>query len=138
MSLVSSNFHLSWPLSFIVLDYIHPSIHVHIFVGLNDSITNDIDIESRTDQKFGCATSKPVHAIHDHEHHDTCGHERVPHDDHFDYLVGDELHHQHDGHCDSHGIIRRRFGRTQGKSKVPAAKFKYIQAVLALYVILRH
>jgi hypothetical protein len=32
----------------------------------------------------------------------TCGHERVPHGDHVDYLVDWRLHHPHDGHCDDH------------------------------------
>jgi hypothetical protein len=45
---------------------------------------------------------------HSHVHSENCGHERVPHDDHFDFLVGDELHHSHDNHCDSHGRLTRR------------------------------
>lgn len=37
--------------------------------------------------------------------HDDCGHEKIPHGDHFDYLVGGRLHHQHGGHCDDHGAV---------------------------------
>ena len=37
--------------------------------------------------------------------HDNCGHESVPHGDHFDYLVDGKLHHRHDGHCDDHGAV---------------------------------
>jgi len=40
-----------------------------------------------------------------HLHGPGCGHERVPHDSHFDYLVGSQLHHPHGTHCDHHGEI---------------------------------
>ena len=40
-----------------------------------------------------------------HVHGPGCGHEAVPHGDHVDYLVGDHLHHQHDGHCCDHGCV---------------------------------
>jgi zinc transporter 1 len=42
-----------------------------------------------------------------HRHSDSCGHERVFHQDHFDYLVEDSLHHAHDDHCDVHGKVVR-------------------------------
>jgi hypothetical protein len=38
--------------------------------------------------------------------HDSCEHERVPHGNHTDYLVGGRLHFRHDGHCDDHGSIQ--------------------------------
>ncbi len=51
----------------------------------------------------------PEHACdqHDrrHSHGANCGHERVPHGDHVDYLVGNHLHHAHGSHCDDHGQI---------------------------------
>lgn len=40
-----------------------------------------------------------------HTHNDNCGHELVPHYDHFDYLVDGHLHFVHDSHCDDHGWI---------------------------------
>jgi hypothetical protein len=40
-----------------------------------------------------------------HRHGPDCGHEAVPHGDHVDYLVGDHLHHPHEGHCDDHGPL---------------------------------
>lgn len=40
-----------------------------------------------------------------HKHGPDCGHQQVPHGDHTDYLVGDHLHHDHEGHCDDHGFI---------------------------------
>jgi hypothetical protein len=43
----------------------------------------------------------------EHVHGPSCGHPAVPHGDHVDYLVNGHLHHQHDGHCDSHGPLAR-------------------------------
>ncbi|WP_220192038.1 hypothetical protein [Ktedonospora formicarum] len=40
--------------------------------------------------------------------HDTCGDEKVPHGDHFDYLCNGELHHPHGDHCDRHGSVQVR------------------------------
>lgn len=37
--------------------------------------------------------------------HTDCGHEKVPHGDHFDFLVNGRLHHSHQGHCDDHGAV---------------------------------
>jgi hypothetical protein len=37
--------------------------------------------------------------------HDDCGHEKVPHGDHVDYLVNGRLHHRHGDHCDDHGPV---------------------------------
>ncbi|WP_444922519.1 hypothetical protein [Microbulbifer sp. CnH-101-G] len=44
-----------------------------------------------------------THATHVHGEH--CGHERIPHGDHFDYLVDGRLHHVHGDHCDDHGPV---------------------------------
>lgn len=56
------------------------------------------------------AECTPGHACgeheHGHRHGPGCGHEAVPHGDHFDYLVGDHLHHPHGDHCDDHGTVR--------------------------------
>jgi hypothetical protein len=40
----------------------------------------------------------------EHVHGPDCGHERVEHDGHFDYRVGDHLHHVLDGECVVHAI----------------------------------
>ena len=37
--------------------------------------------------------------------HEGCGHEKVPHGDHHDYLVNGRLHHLHVNHCDDHGAV---------------------------------
>lgn len=42
----------------------------------------------------------------EHRHSPGCGHETVPHGDHFDYLVAGHLHHPHGDHCDDHGPVR--------------------------------
>lgn len=41
-----------------------------------------------------------------HVHSENCGHPRVTHQDHFDYLVEGQLHHVHGNHCDDHGHLR--------------------------------
>jgi hypothetical protein len=43
-----------------------------------------------------------------HIHGPDCGHERVPHRNHFDYLVDGQLHHPHGNHCDDHGPVTVR------------------------------
>jgi len=40
-----------------------------------------------------------------HVHGPGCAHERVPHGNHFDYLVNGHLHHPHGSHCDDHGPV---------------------------------
>jgi hypothetical protein len=45
-----------------------------------------------------------VHTDHDHKHGDGCGHLKVQHKDHVDYLHDGHLHHEHDGHYDEHVI----------------------------------
>jgi hypothetical protein len=40
-----------------------------------------------------------------HIHGANCGHETVPHGNHFDYLVDGHLHHPHGLHCDDHGEL---------------------------------
>lgn len=40
-----------------------------------------------------------------HVHNADCGHQRVPHGDHVDYLVDGHLHHPHGTHCDAHGAV---------------------------------
>ena len=45
-----------------------------------------------------------------HVHGEGCGHPKVAHDDHYDYVVSNFLHHVHDGHCDHHGEVTWRYG----------------------------
>lgn len=46
---------------------------------------------------------KPISCGCNHE--GDCGHELVPHGDHYDYLVNGRLHHVHGDHCDDHGPV---------------------------------
>ena len=39
---------------------------------------------------------------HDHAHGANCGHQRVHHDDHLDYLHNGHWHAAHEGHYDEH------------------------------------
>jgi hypothetical protein len=48
------------------------------------------------------AACAPVKCACDHI---DCGHERVPHGDHIDYLSHGQLHHKHGDHCDNHGPL---------------------------------
>ncbi|MFT6835781.1 MAG: hypothetical protein ACJA0H_001821 [Francisellaceae bacterium] len=41
---------------------------------------------------------------HKHEHQDGCGHTKVKHEDHVDYLHDGHLHHKHGEHYDDHKI----------------------------------
>jgi hypothetical protein len=45
-----------------------------------------------------------THADHDHIHNQDCGHTRVQHGDHVDYLHDGCLHAEHEGHYDEHAI----------------------------------
>uniref|UniRef100_A0A6A7G8G0 Zinc/cadmium resistance protein n=1 Tax=Hirondellea gigas TaxID=1518452 RepID=A0A6A7G8G0_9CRUS len=63
-----------------------------------------VDHQLDNDKSVPCGSPVPCE---DHSHGSECGHERIAHGDHFDYLVGDELHHPHDGHCDFHRAVTR-------------------------------
>lgn len=45
-----------------------------------------------------------THENHDHIHGEGCGHSKVKHGDHYDYLHDGHLHHNHEGHVDEHTI----------------------------------
>jgi len=42
----------------------------------------------------------PVHENHSHEHSISCGHTKIHHSDHIDYVHNGHLHHEHNGHWD--------------------------------------
>ena len=44
------------------------------------------------------------HENHDHDHKDGCGHAKIKHNDHYDYLHDGCLHNEHEGHYDEHSI----------------------------------
>jgi len=49
-------------------------------------------------------TSCTTHPDHAHTHDATCGHTRIQHDDHVDYLHDGHLHSPHGDHYDEHCI----------------------------------
>lgn len=55
----------------------------------------------------GCAVAPEaheadIHSDHAHVHGENCGHAKVWHNDHWDYLHDGHLHFVHDGHVDEH------------------------------------
>jgi hypothetical protein len=89
------------------LDYLHEG-HLHHPHG--DHVDEHV-LEVDADHPDAC-TPEHVCAGHDtaHTHGPDCGHEAIPHGDHVHYLVGDHLHHPHDGHCDDHGAVELAAG----------------------------
>ena len=78
------------------VDYLHDG-HLHHVHG--DHVDEHV-IPVSTTNPDGCTTQ-----LNDHQHGPECGHPKVPHGDHHDYLVDGRLHHAHDGHCDDHGMV---------------------------------
>jgi len=77
-------------------DFLHDG-HLH---AIHDSHYDECVLEVSDTNPAECAQTECACA------HDDCGHEIVPHGDHFDYLVDGTLHHQHNGHCDNHGAVQ--------------------------------
>lgn len=44
--------------------------------------------------------SHEVHEQHSHKHSLSCGHTKIKHEDHIDYVHDGHLHHEHNGHWD--------------------------------------
>jgi hypothetical protein len=84
-------------------DFLHDG-HMHHVHG--DHVDDHVLAESAGNP----STCTPAHACGGHApghtHGPGCGHERVPHGDHVDYLVDGHLHHAHGPHCDDHGAVR--------------------------------
>jgi hypothetical protein len=80
-------------------DYVHDG-HLH---NAHEDHTDEhsLDLNGKTEHEHACDNHQK-----DHHHREGCGHERVPHGDHTDYLVGNHVHHNHDGHCDLHGVVQ--------------------------------
>jgi hypothetical protein len=84
-------------------DYLHDG-HLHHVHG--DHVDEHTIAVNATNP--GACTPSHSCGSHDasHVHGPSCGHPRMPHGDHHDYLVGKHLHHPHGGHCDDHGAVR--------------------------------
>ncbi len=87
--------------------YLHDG-HLHVAHGEHFDCAA-VEVSSRNPDR--CT---PQHACvghpANHVHGPGCGHERVPHGSHVDYLVDDHLHHAHGEHCDDHGTIDVQHG----------------------------
>ena len=83
-------------------DYLHDG-HLH---HPHDGHYDEHAIEVSGTNPKDCSSGHQCYS-HDsgHKHGAQCGHESVPHGDHTDYLVGNHLHHSHNGHCDNHGEV---------------------------------
>jgi hypothetical protein len=57
-----------------------------------------------------------------HAHSTTCGHDKICHNGHIDYIVDGRLHHPHITHCDDHGPITVVKQGDQGSHIVAANK----------------
>lgn len=83
-------------------DYLHDG-HLH---HMHDDHIDEHSLAECDDYKSMCT---PDHSCATHEnshvHGPKCGHEPVPHGDHFDYLVHGHLHHPCKDHCDHHGTV---------------------------------
>jgi hypothetical protein len=83
--------------------YLHEG-HMHV---VGDGEVVECRIAVTGENPDGC---RPAHdcTAHDaeHRHGESCGHEKVPHGDHFDYLVDGHLHHACPDHCDDHGPVK--------------------------------
>ncbi len=59
-----------------------------------------MELETSTETRAAC-NQQHVCGGHEknHTHGESCGHKRVQHEDHFDYVVGDHTHCVHGDHC---------------------------------------
>ena len=78
------------------VDYLHDG-HMHHIHG--DHVDDHAIPVSKSNLE-GCTAQ-----LSDHQHGQDCGHFRIPHGDHHDYVVDSRLHRSHDGHCDDHGVV---------------------------------
>jgi hypothetical protein len=82
-------------------DYLHDGHLHHMSGGKVEEHVIEVD-QAHPDR---CTHGAEGHGK-DHVHGPNCGHQAVPHGDHFDYLVDGHLHHVHEGHCDDHGALK--------------------------------
>lgn len=86
------------------VDYLHDG-HLHRQDAGAGEVT-ECAIEPGPLNPSACTDGHVCQAHDDtHAHGADCGHERLPHGDHHDYLVAGHLHHVHEGHCDDHGPL---------------------------------
>ena len=81
------------------------SVEEHFFDYDEDKPLRPISPHSRSEQKQRSSIDETESLLCDHTHDTSCGHERIRHGNHFDYLVGNKLHHVADGECSIHGEV---------------------------------
>ena len=84
-------------------DYLHGGHLHHVHENHIDEHTVSASSANPTNCSGGhdCAGHQASHA-----HDASCGHDVVPHADHYDYLVEGHLHSKHGDHCDDHGRLQ--------------------------------
>ncbi len=100
-------------------DYLHDG-HLHHVHG------DHVDEHVVASGGANPADCTPGHACDEHAkthaHGAECGHEKVPHGDHTDYLVGGHLHRPHGEHCDDHGEVAAKAPRAKKTARKKPAK----------------
>jgi len=83
-------------------DYLHDG-HLH---HAHEGHVDEHSYAANTQNPDACSSGHACNA-HDssHRHSEQCGHEKVPHGNHVDYLVEGHLHNAHAEHCDDHGRV---------------------------------
>jgi hypothetical protein len=83
------------------VDYLYQDRLVHLEAGRE--VDHVIEVTERNPDR--CDPAHRAEAMPGHVHGPDCGHERVPHGDHLDYLVMGRLQHPHGDHVDDHGPV---------------------------------
>lgn len=68
---------------------------------LEDDFCNKLKIQKKGGHLCLCKITRKFR----HVHGDNCGHPKIVHDGHIDYIVDGKLHHHDSDHCDDHGPI---------------------------------
>lgn len=83
------------------LDYLHDG-HYHF---MHDHHVDDHGFHSSGRSTASTSKLEVKHEGHSHLHGKNCGHKKVSHGDHSDYLHDGHYHHAHHGQAHDHGII---------------------------------
>lgn len=79
-----------------------------------------------------------IHNDHAHIHGDDCGHTKVWHDDHWDYLHDGHLHAVHEGHVDEH-VLEVNAENPAGEAPMAAAVHAdHMHDVADAHAMVRH
>lgn len=79
------------------IDYVHHGHLHHKHDGHWDECVIPVSEQNPSDGKLVASSC---------QHNDDCGHERIPHGDHYDYLVDGRLQHVTEKGCYDHGPVK--------------------------------